>query len=109
VTKRTRLGLVFGLVVVVVTVSAVALQIRQVHTSGWEWRLTSSAAPPKITFSARDYHRGDESSVPADHMERGATPGGGAIYTQRTGHEPFTVIYVRDGREVWIYALMGGP
>jgi hypothetical protein len=100
---------VFGLVVVVVTSGAVALQIRHVHAAGWEWRLTPSAAPPKLTFSGRDYRRGDESSLPADHIERGETPGGGVIYTQRTGQEPFIVVYVHDGREAWTYALMGGP
>ncbi|NPC98967.1 hypothetical protein [Nocardioides sp. zg-DK7169] len=104
---------VLVLFALVLAVAAVALGVRltENHRYGWEWTLTPSAAPPKIHFEGRDYHRGGEQSdaVPSRYVLEGETPGGGEIYTSRRDAGTSTVIVVKDGAHVHAYALMGGP
>ena len=110
--RRPHRGLVPLLVAVtVVAVAAVcAVRTYRVHEAGWEWRLTSSAAPPKVHFAGRDYERGslDGAHPPLSYVRQGTTPGGGVIYAP-PGPYTHVVITVRDGRRSFEYALMGGP
>jgi hypothetical protein len=83
----------------------------EIHGYGWEWTLSPSAAPPKIHFEGRDYDRGGKQSggVPADAAPTGETLGGGQIFKTRRTAGTSTLIYVKDGRSVYVYGLMGGP
>ncbi len=83
----------------------------RVHDAGWEWRLTPSAAPPKVHFAGRDYERGSLDGVhlpPPSYSRQGTTPGGGVIYAPDSGFT-HVVIIVRDGQRSFEYGLMGGP
>ncbi len=105
---RRLIGAVGAFVIVVAAVALI--QMARVHLESWEWRLAPSAAPPKVHFADRDYTRGSpKPSVPPGYVKRGETRGGGLIYTWSTGGEPQVILYVRAGRGVWPYALMGGP
>lgn len=81
--RRPHRGLALLLVAVtVVAVAAVcAVRTYRVHEAGWEWRLTPSAAPPKVHFAGRDYERGslDGAHPPLSYVRQGTTPGGGVI------------------------------
>ncbi|MGZ4699557.1 MAG: hypothetical protein ACXVGT_18145 [Oryzihumus sp.] len=111
--SRPRIGRVLLLAAaVVVAVAAVgAVRMYRIHEAGWEWRLTPSAAPPKVHFAGRDYERGSEfARVPSTWTRQGTTPGGGTVYAPAGGSgEVPVVVYVRDGRETVGYGLMGGP
>lgn len=108
-TGRLLLGLL-GLVVAVAVVASV-IRVQQVHDYGWEWTLFPSAARPKIHFEGRDYDRGGEQSgvVPRGYVLEGETFGEGEIYKSGLDRGTSTVIYVKDGRHVYAYGLMGGP
>ena len=109
----TRLRLTLGLLGLVVAVAVVAggIRMKQVHDYGWEWTLFPSAAPPKIQFEGRDYDRGGEQSgaVPRGYLLKGETLGEGEIYKFGLNRGTSTVIFVKDGRRVYAYGLMGGP
>lgn len=103
------LGLLGPLVAVAVVAGGV--RMKQVHDYGWEWTLFPSAAPPKIHFQGRDYDRGGEQSgaVRRGYVMKGQTLGGGEIYKFGLDRGTSTVIFVKDGRRVYAYGLMGGP
>lgn len=108
--RRPQVGLALLVAAVVVAGAAVcAVRMYRVHAAGWEWRLTPSAAPPKVHFAGRDYERGgDGVHVPRAYSRQGTTPGGGVVYGP-AGSRTHVIIYVRDGQESFEYALMGGP
>lgn len=95
------------------SVGAFALGIRaaEVHRYGWEWTLSPSAAPPKVHFEGRDYDRGGRRSgeLPGDAVRAGETLGGGQIFKTGRASGTSTLIYIEDGRSVYVYGLMGGP
>jgi len=88
-----------------------AIRVIQVHDYGLEWALFPSAAPPKVKFEGRDYDRGGEQSgaLRRDCVLKGETLGGGEIYKCGPDRGTSTVIFVKDGRHVVAYGLMGGP
>lgn len=89
----------------------VAVHLRHVHDASWEYRWTPSAAPPKISFQGRDYHRGSrESALPAGEVPLGRTAGGGVIYGPPGPHpNAFTGVDVVANGHLTGYALSGGP
>jgi hypothetical protein len=99
-------------------VAAVALAVRvvQVHQQGWEWRLTPSAAPPRLTWHGRDYRREDIEPSQGQPYETvavtevlGRTPGGGLVRQDIETEGTPTVLYVETARRLITYTLMGGP
>ena len=108
---RGRHVLVFLGLVVGVAVVALGARLSEVHSYGWEWTLTPSAAPPKIEFEGRAYDRGGEESggVPRDSVLRGETLGGGQIFKSGGETGTSTLVFVKDGPRVYVYGLMGGP
>jgi hypothetical protein len=100
----------FATMLVLTLVTGVLLGIRldRVHAEGWEWRLRSSAAPPKITYQDRDYSRGTKQEPVEGVSVQGRTPGGGEILDDPDPATE-TLIWVRDGDDTWVYGLMGGP
>jgi hypothetical protein len=94
-----------------VCVVALGARATQVHGYGWEWTLSPSAAPPKIHFEGRDYDRGGKESggVPPHAVLMGETLGGGQIFKTGSPSGTSTLLYVKDGRSVYVYGLMGGP
>ena len=110
--RRGRRGAVLLVVAVVIAVVAVcAIRVHRVHDAGWEWRLTPSAAPPKVHFAGRDYHRSSLGApVPPSWSRQGSAPGGGVVYAPEDSRgRTHVVIFVRDGRQSYGYDLMGGP
>lgn len=86
-------------------------RIAQVHGETWEWRLSPSAAPPRVGFDGRHYIRTDVGGVSAQGMQQaGQTSGGAPIYVgpQTPGCVP-TGIVVLDNSRAWQYSLSGGP
>ncbi len=86
-------------------------RLGQVHSDTWEWRLTPSAAPPKIQLDGRSYLRGAAGDrVPAGATVAGHTTGGAPIYVgERIAGAAPTVVEVVDGATTWGYGLSGGP
>jgi hypothetical protein len=98
---------VIALLVVCVAVPLVRLY--QVHDEGWEWRLTPSAAPPRLLFGERSYLRYPHlTPIPSGDTAHGKTPGGGTIFADNDPRTD-TVIWVRAGRQTYDYVLQGGP
>jgi len=103
---------VVGLVAAVVVVALLGFQLHRVHSEGWEWRLTPSAAPPKVHLMGRDYSRDDQEPMPPGLVNRGTTPGGGSIFTEAvspTHSGVYFSVFVKDGSLAFRYSLMGGP
>ena len=93
----------------VVCVAVPLVRLYQVHDEGWEWRLTPSAAPPRLLFDGRSYLRGPHSiPVPSADTAHGETPGGGTIFADDDPRTD-TVIWVRAGSRIYDYELQGGP
>ncbi|MDX6366272.1 MAG: hypothetical protein QOK30_1348 [Nocardioidaceae bacterium] len=93
----------------VVCVGIPLVRLYQVHDQGWEWRLTPSAAPPRLLFDGRSYLRGPHIiPVPSGDTSHGETPGGGMIFADNDPRTD-TVIWVRAGRQTYDYELQGGP
>jgi hypothetical protein len=98
----------------VITVLAVCLgvpllRLYQVHDAGREWRLSPSAAPPRVLLDGRSYLRGRHvASIPPEESAHGRTPGGATIFADNDPRTD-TVIFVRAGRLTFDYALQGGP
>lgn len=106
-----RRALLAGVFLAIVGVVVVGGRATEVHSYGWEWTLSPSAAPPKIHFEGRDYDRGGKPSggLPPDAVLKGETLGGGQIFTSGSASGTSTLVYVKDGRAVHVYGLMGGP
>lgn len=97
-------------VVLLVCAAVVMFRLVQVHSQGWEWRLSPSAAPPRISIDGRSYLRSRPSTpVPAGEVQRGTTPGGGHIYADKNTHLTNTVVWVVEGSQTVTYELQGGP
>jgi hypothetical protein len=61
----------------VVCVAVPLVRLFQVHDEGWEWRLTPSAAPPRLLFGERSYLRYPHTTpIPSGETAHGKTPGG---------------------------------
>jgi hypothetical protein len=111
----TRSAVVRALALLVGAVLAV--QVLRVHSEGGEWRLTPSAAPPKIAVDGHEYLRSDQADppgvqvheLPDGFVEHGTTPGGGTIYEPSSGRGDPATVYVRDGQRIVAYELVGGP
>jgi len=106
---RPRLWLfATGFLLIVVVGFGVLVRLYQVHEQGWEWRLSPSAAPPKVHYNGRDYDRGGKQASPSTAIVRGRTPGDGVIFASRSAGTP-VVIWVRADGTTYGYGLMGGP
>jgi hypothetical protein len=93
----------------VVCVGVPLMRLYQVHEEGWEWRLTPSAAPPRLLFDGRSYLRGSAiSHVPTGEVRHGSTPGGGALLADKDPRTD-TVVFVVAGQQTVEYSLQGGP
>jgi hypothetical protein len=103
--RRRVLGLF-----VLVCAAIVMFRLVRVHSQGWEWRLSPSAAPPRISFDGRSYLRSAPSSpIPAGDIRRGSTPGGGVIFADRDTQLTDTVVWVVTDQQIFVYELQGGP
>jgi hypothetical protein len=97
-------------VIAMVCLGALLLRLYQVHEQGWEWRLSPSAAPPRISFDGRDYLGSPApAGVPARDVQQGRTPGGGVIFANRDLSLTQTVIWVKTASGSFVYSLQGGP
>jgi hypothetical protein len=98
-----------AIALLVVCVGLPLVRVYQVHDQGWEWRLTPSAAPPRLVFDGRSYLRGQHiTRIPSGETAQGDTPGGGRIFAD-TDPRTDTVLFVRAGRHTFDYELQGGP
>jgi hypothetical protein len=88
---------------------AVAAQALRIHAQDGRWALIPSALPERLHFAGRDYDRGRQVDSRGGLVREGSTSGGGTIYTIAADTVPGVVIYVRDGDQLWQYALVGGP
>jgi hypothetical protein len=97
--------------VALVCVAALLIRLYQVHDQGWEWRLSASAAPPRILFDGRSYLRASEPAlrVPSREVQQGRTPGGGVIFADDDSSLTQTVVWVETADDTFVYALQGGP
>ena len=87
-----------------------AFRLVQVHSQGWEWRLSPSAAPPRISFDHRSYLRSTRPrAIPAGEVRRGSTPGGGTIFADKDTQVTDTIVWVVTAQQTFAYALQGGP
>ena len=68
-----------------------------------------SATPERLHFAGRDYDRGSRVDDRGGLVKHGTTSGGGTIYTVAVDAVPGVILYVRDGDQLWQYALVGGP
>lgn len=104
--RRLLLGVVAVLVV------GAGAQLWHVHETTWDYRLWSAAAPAKVHFDGRDYHRDVvEVPVPSDAERIGYTSGGGQIWSAARAAPGIvrTSIWVVHGGRATAYGLMGGP
>jgi len=107
---RRRAVVAAVLALLCVPVVVVAVRVVQVHDQGWEWRLSPTAAPPKLSWHHRDYRRAAARAArPAGAVEIGRTPGGGRVLEEGAGPGTPTALFVDTGHEVFAYGLMGGP
>jgi hypothetical protein len=93
----------------VVCVGLPLVRLYQVHDQGWEWRLTPSAAPPRLLFDGRSYLRGGPvAQMPTGEVGHGDTPGGGMLFADSDPRTD-TVIFVKTDGQTYDYELQGGP
>lgn len=110
--RRARQALSAVLVVVVLALTACAIQAVRVREAYGDWGLWPGAHSPRIHFHGRNYLRDDGATpVPAGAVVLGTAPGSGTVLSSPpiAGYAP-TVLYVRyPDRTVTVYVLSGGP
>jgi hypothetical protein len=109
--RRSRRFVSIGLGLLACVLLVLAGQMIRVRSATGDWRLTSAAAPSKFRFDGRDYRLASaERSVPDGDVMIGHTAGGGLIYGPPGSRSNVsTVLDVRTHRELFGYALQGGP
>lgn len=106
-----RLRRLLATIIAVLALGAL-VQVWHVHETTWDYRLWPAAAPEKVHFDGRDYHRSVGTTSRAGVATPvGHTSGGGEIWAGPRVRPDIvrTVIWVRHDDRFTSYGLMGGP
>jgi hypothetical protein len=113
----SRKAVVVAAILLPIGIAALGHRVEQVHSETGEWRLSPSAAPPRLHVDGHDYARaGRAPELPKGTIDvsgLGTNDGGGFMYrppmAKPTGPVP-TVIHVYDDETetTWAYRLIGG-